>query len=557
MAEQRNYRRKVTLSTLGVMAVLAIAFLAGRYILYHQIRKAIEKELANLREQEIFVSYDALNIQLFRGALEVEHLEVLVRKDSIDHPGLDAYIPYVLIKGIDLIPFIQSKTLSLHSVVADKAAVTYAKGSTLIEYDSTREGKIELRNIAIENVELPGVDLYVREGNNADTIAHLLTNIRMNDLFLNKQLDSMTWQRGNVLITDLALRAYQSQYGYSAKRIRFDIRERNIDIDSFRVKPVLSRAEFMRFVKKQTDYIDGFVPRMTITGANWFVYPRPGITARSVTTTFHLELYRDKRYPFLDRKEKPLPSHMLQRLPFELVIDTLRVTKSLVRYEEHPEEGDSAGHVLFDDLYATFEKVHNIPKLRRPIRMSARARFMGTGRLDAHFSFPYDTMQDYTAWGSLTSMPLNDVNPMLVPAARAKIEAGRMKKLNFEFTYDARRSHGSMELNYEDLKIQMLRVNGKNEEKVSKIKTLLLNTFVIKKNMDEDVEQDDRSGEIGFSRDPRRSVFNYWWKSLLSGLKDAYNLDDLPISGKKSKEKDSAKKDKKKKSSKGILSRIF
>src|SRR5690606_9990431 len=136
---------------------------------------------------------------------------------------------------------------------------------------------------------------YVREGDNADTIAHLLTNVRMKDLFLNKQLDSMTWQRGNVLITNLALRAYESQYGYSAKRIRFDISERNIDVDSFRVKPVLSRAEFMRFVKKQTDYIDGFVPRMTITGANWFVYPRPGITARSVTTTFHLDLYRDKR----------------------------------------------------------------------------------------------------------------------------------------------------------------------------------------------------------------------------------------------------------------------
>lgn len=543
---------------MGVVAFVAIAFLAGRYLLYYQIRKAIEKELANLQEQEIFVSYDELNIQLFRGALEVEHLNVYVRKDSTDHPGLDAQIPYVLIKGIDLIPFIRSRTLSLHSVIANNAAVTYAKGSTLFEHDSTRERKIELRNIAIQNVELPGIDLYVRDGNDPDTLAHLLTNIRMTDLYLNKELDSMTWQRGNVHITDLALRSYRSQYGYSAKRIRFDIRERNIDVDSFRVKPVLTRPEFMRFVKKQTDYVDGFVPQMTITGANWFVYPRPGVTARSIAITFELDLYRDKRSPFLDKKEKPLPSHMLQRLPFELVIDTLRVRKSFVRYEEHPEEGDSAGHVLFDDLYATFEKVHNIPDLKQPIRMSARARFMGSGRLDAHFTFPSDTMQSYKAWGTLTSMPLNDVNPMLVPAAKAKIEAGRMKSLNFEFTYNARNSNGTVELNYEDLRIQMLRTNGKNEEKVSKIKTLLLNTFVIKKNMDEDIEQDERTGMIGFQRDPRRSVFNYWWKSLLSGLKDAYNLEGLPISGNgDNKEKDSAKKEKKKKGTKGIFSRIF
>ena len=558
MTEQRNRTRKIILITLGVVAFLAIAFLAGRYILYSQIRKAIKNELANLEEQDIFVSFHALNIQLFRGALEVEHLNVYVHKDSIDHPGLDAQVPYVLIKGIDLIPFIRSRTLSLHSVIANNAAVTYAQGSTLFEHDSTRERKIELRNIAIQNVELPGIDLYVRNEKDADTLAHLLTNIRMTDLFLNKELDSMTWQRGIVHVTDLALRTYQNQYGYSAKRVRFDIRERNIEIDSFRVKPVLTRPEFMRFIKKQTDYVDGFVQQMTITGANWFVYPKPGITARSITTTFHLDLYRDKRYPFLERKEKPLPSHMLQRLPFEIVIDTLRVKKSFVRYEEHPEEGDSAGHVLFDELYATFEKVHNIPDLKQPIRMSARARFMGTGRLDAHFTFPSDTMQSYKAWGTLTSMPLNDVNPMLVPAAKAKIEAGRMKSLNFEFTYNARNSKGTVELNYEDLRIQMLRSNGKNEEKVSKIKTLLLNTFVIKKNMDEDIGRDERTGVIDFQRDPRRSVFNYWWKSLLSGLKDAYNLNDLPIPGNgKDKNKDSSKKEKKKKGTKGILSRIF
>ncbi len=557
MTAQHNRKRKIILTTLGVAAFLAIAFLGGRYFLYYQIRKTIEKELANLAEQEIYVEYAALKIHPFEGSLEVEDLKVYVRKDSSGHPGLDAHIPYILINGIDLIPFITSKTLSLHTVVASNAAVTYARGSTIFQYDSTQKRKIELRNIAVGNVELPGIDLYVREGNQPDTLAHLLTSVRMSNLYLHKQLDSMTWQRGDVLITDLALRSYQSQYGFSAKRIHFDIRDRSIDVDSFRVKPVLSKAGFMQFVEKEDTYIDGFVSKLRIEGANWFVYPRPSIMARSIATSFYLDLYRDKRYPFLEKKEKPLPSHMLQRLPFELVIDTLRITKSSVRYEEHPEEGDSAGHVLFDDLYATVEKIHNIPALKRQIRMSARARFMGTGDLDAHFTFPYDTMQPYRAWGSLTSMPLNDVNPMLVPAAKARIETGRMKNLSFEFTYNPKKSDGKVELNYEDLKIQMLRKNGKNEKKVSKIKTLLLNTFVIKKDMDEDVERDDRTGIIGFERDPRRSVFNYWWKSLLSGLKEAYNLDNLPISGGGDESTETSRKKKEKKGIKGILSKIF
>jgi hypothetical protein len=113
-------------------------------------------------------------------------------------------------------------------------------------------------------------------------------------------------------------------------------------------------------------------------------------------------------------------------------------------------------------------------------------------------------------------------------------------------------------LNYDDLKILTLRETGKDEEKVSHLKTLLLNTFIIKKNMNEDMEADERTGKIDFARDPLRSVFNLWWKSILSGVKSAYNLDNLPLTGNAKKEnEESDEESKKKKGIKGIFSRIF
>ena len=45
--------------------------------------------------------------------------------------------------------------------------------------------------------------------------------------------------------------------------------------------------------------------------------------------------------------------------------------------------------------------------------------------------------------------------------------------------------------------------------------------------MDERVDESKRTGAIGFERDEYRSIFNYWVKSLLSGIKAAYNLDKL------------------------------
>jgi hypothetical protein len=45
--------------------------------------------------------------------------------------------------------------------------------------------------------------------------------------------------------------------------------------------------------------------------------------------------------------------------------------------------------------------------------------------------------------------------------------------------------------------------------------------------MDEDVARDKRTGTIEFYRDQKRSIFNYWWKSVFSGIKSAYKIDKL------------------------------
>jgi hypothetical protein len=221
-----------------------------------------------------------------------------------------------------------------------------------------------------------------------------------------------------------------------------------------------------------------------------------------------------------------------------------------------PESGDSTGLVYFEKLNARITNAHNNKRLEVDTRMHASAKFMGAGDLDAHFTFPYDTSQIYRVAGTLKNMPLTRLNNMLGSAAKAKVESGVMRNLEFNFTYNDARSEGGVELNYENLKILTLRENKKNEQSVSRIKTLLLNAFIIRKNMDEDVKDDKRKGTIGFDRDTKRSVFNYWWKSVLSGIKSAYNLDKLPLNANNGNDK-KVKDKKKKRPLKEAWSKIF
>lgn len=543
--------KRIFVFILLIAAVTTALFYGGRYLLYIKIRNTIATELKSLEKQDVFVTYDHMQVHPWVGKIEFVQLMVKMRKDSAGF-GIIADIPYVLLKGIDLIPFIKNKTLSLHIIEAHQPRITYVKQSQLIETDSTARRNIEFRNIQVKRVDFPGLDIYVKDTVGNDTVTHMLADVTMNDLFLVKQNDSLTWEKGDVMIADFAIRMFRENYGISVKNVSFEVTGQSIHLDSLRIKPVLTRAEYMKSYGRQTTYMEGVVPYLDIEGIRWHTYPWPSLSIDKVSIQGFFKMFRDKRYPFLPEKKRILPAHFLQRINVRMDIDTIRLVDSYVSYEEYPEEGDSTGIVYFDNIHATILSMHNNPVLERDTYMKVYSKFMGAGELNAEFSFPRDTTKAYSVKGTLKDLPMNRLNNMLGSAAKAKIESGIMTNLKFHFTYNELKSTGEVELNYENLKILSLRENRKNQQAVSKIKTLLLNTFIIKRDMNEDMEDDRRTGTIDFYRDTDRSLFNFWWKSIFSGIKSAYKLDKLPIdiSGKNKKNRD-------KKDSGSFLSRIF
>jgi hypothetical protein len=103
-----------------------------------------------------------------------------------------------------------------------------------------------------------------------------------------------------------------------------------------------------------------------------------------------------------------------------------------------------------------------------------------------------------------------------------RIESGDMKLLSFQFTYDDIASSGEVEMNYENLRILSLKEKEK-KTMIDKLKTLLINTFIAK-NKNENTPEENRKGTIEFTRDPKRSIFNYWWNSLFTGVKNCYGV---------------------------------
>jgi hypothetical protein len=538
----------VKIFVVASMAILigTIIFFGGRYIIYKKIRTTIVEELNNLQTQGIEVKYDHLEVHPWSAKIEFIQLSINVRKKE-NMKGIDALIPYVLIKGIDIIPFLRHDILSLHEISVEHAAVTYSKGGSVFN-DDRKKRRIELKEIKVAKINLPGVDLYLKDTLDTDTLAHVLSHVEMKDIGLVKQLDSLIWKNGEIEVSEFALHLYKSDYGVSAQKAVVNIQNSTISVDSFRIQPTLTKAEYMKKQGKQSTYFAGAVDKLRLTDVNWFAYPSASLEIKKMDVTFDFQMFRDKRYPFMQFEKRDLPSQFIQKLPIQIAIDSVSITDSYLKYEEYPEESDSSGAVFFEKLEAVVLNIHNNPRRSDEMKMFAQANFMGSGLLNAFFTFPSDTLKRYNVSGTLKDLAMPDLNNILGAAAKVKVETGVMRSLKFDFSYSDIESQGKVDLVYEDLKILTLK-NKDDEQAVSHLKSLLLNTILIKKDVLGNISSDQRDGEIHFVRDQKRSVFNYWWKSIFSGVKSAFYIDKIITDG-------NAKK-KKKGKVKEVLSRIF
>jgi hypothetical protein len=171
-------------------------------------------------------------------------------------------------------------------------------------------------------------------------------------------------------------------------------------------------------------------------------------------------------------------------------------------------------------LYATLTNLSNRNKDAKPnhATLTATANLMGQGQIDATFQLPYRENEPYIAQGKIGKMSLDQLNPPLQNLAFIRVQSGTLEGLTFNFSYTDKVSTGRLTINYQNLKIESLK--KEKSTVVNDLKTLLINT-VLKNDKDKGVPLEKRTGTISFERDRKRQIFNYWWKSLFSGIKSS------------------------------------
>ena len=224
--------------------------------------------------------------------------------------------------------------------------------------------------------------------------------------------------------------------------LEIDLTDSTITVHDFAEGPRISDDEFQRLSPYRRERIRVKAARLAIRGMDQGGYSRGGaMMARAIELdSLRFEILSDKRKP---RRPGPrVPSRTPQRwfstLENRIAVDSIRATNTTIIYEEFKTGHDRPGRLTIDDVNLLALHVRHEPGRRNAsdtVSLEIRGRLMHQGELRLAITTPLDA-ERMTMWvrGSVGSMDAQAFNPLIEYVTPARIKAGRIDGVVFEYT---------------------------------------------------------------------------------------------------------------------------
>jgi hypothetical protein len=492
--------RSRVLKTALILAVGAVLLTAiAGSVVTHVIKKKIKTSL-----EAIDIHIGSLSVNPFTRSITLKDIE-WDRKAKIK----SAYA-----NGIRLIPLLRDSHISVRRLVLDAGSLDIVRDSVHIQpLDST-----DIKGIDADRITISDIAVTIRHDTVTEyqgTVGLTLHFVALDSLAAFADPSAYTFQNLEAGIKDLHIHYAGGLYVFRTKQLKFNKELKKLQIDSVVLDAIPSKARWGAVVKSQETRTELKIAKVDAMGVTLgFHLKDTAVMAKSLTMDgWSIHCYKNKKYPFTRTERFPLPMESFNSIKLAVEVDTIKLRNGTIVYEELPSDGFHDSRVTFDEVDATINAVSNRPYENYPeySTVQASGRVMKSGEVKAVFKLPLEPKKRYSAEGSISNLPLKELNPLLKDLAFVQIASGKMNKLLFQFRYDDEGSQGQVHFDYEDLRIISLKKDRGQE--VDPLKTMLVNVAV----------KNDKTldGNINVKRFKRKAVFHLWTISLLDGIKSA------------------------------------
>lgn len=503
-----------TIALVVILLVITILFVDP------WIRKKIHAAL-NEGNGKYLVEIKSAHVPVFRFGLELETIVIHTKPEYLSDGELYLEIASVKIKGINL-----TKVLFKGDYSVREVTISGLRGVVPVSEDSIQP-LISAMNLRFEKIGVDGINLKIV--NKASTASY-----SVKDGFL-KVYDFELLERDTIstaMAENFDLKAQEfltvsgdSMYTIAAIGISYTSDSRSLQVDSFSILPNFKDYDFTSRHEFQTDRIEASFNSILARDFAAAGYLKSGSLLCSYVEIgkMNMRVFRDRRKKFLHVK-KPMFQEMIYNYPGIINIDSIRLSNGHVTYIEHARHANHPGRISFDEINAEINTITNDTGFKAQkafLEIKSNALLMGEGKLSISLkSELFDSRNTFSLTGSLSGMEAKSLNPMLERNAFLYAASGKIDEMNFFLTANNNSATGRMTMRYHGLDIA---IKNQETDDTTAIREIVVSIIANIKVMDSNPlpGKELRVGIIANERDPEKFIFNYCFKSILSGIKSS------------------------------------
>ncbi len=502
-----------------IFLILLAVFIFIMVLLPIGLKPIVKNKIYEALPENHQLQFQKMNISLIPLGISFFDVEWINTTSGTDHSMFKSIVVDTLsVSGIDVLAYVMHDRLEVENFHISGLHSEWLSSKKEDDKKDSTNNKNSSLNLRIANTSVANSSVvYFMDIDEKPSLEIPHIDIFVNHFEIDFNNGNLTVENYIIDIQDIKYIPESKFHEISAGQIYISANEDIAEIDSIRIRPLITASQLPNLVTYETGIIDLVLPSVKIGGMDFVdMYQSESLVLNYVRLNQpRLELYKDKT---LKDKPSKLPSEMLKSIPFEVKVDSIQIRSGFIKYYELMDQEKKPGHITFERLNASVSNLSNQTG-SGPAEIYANASLMGSARLEATFKFPFGFASDtFAIKGLLDAMPLMALNPMVMEVASVEIKDGMMQKMEFDFQANRNFSSGVLYFYYSDFKLALLNKDNNKQGIIKKIVSFVANVALISNNPR---GEQLREGEIYFEREEPKSIFNYWWKSLFSGIKSS------------------------------------
>lgn len=394
-----------------------------------------------------------------------------------------------------------------------------------------------IKSLIIRKTSLKNSNITYDKGKQPLTFHDLNATVNNIELSPKPNQPGMSFKVKDYYITTRNL-AYKTQF-YNMSLGLLKLNKNKVQINNFAMKPLVSRAQFIKMIPVERDLYDIKAGQITAEG-EWDLFSHNKMIHASQVgiESANANIFRSK-IPKNDPKIKALYSKMLRSIKIPMTIHNLDLKNSVLVYEEDTPESMGPGKLAFSNFNMNVKNLNSakIKGKSTKVDININCSFMNLSPLSVNWNFDVADHNDrFAISGKTTDLPANGINPFIRPYLHVTATAGTIQEMLFNFKGNPAGLHGTFNLKHKDLKIAVL--NKNNHEKKGFL-TAVANVFL----RSDSGRFPEAVTVENVERDPTKSFFNLFWRGIEQGLKKTLIGKNVEKTEKKVKEAVSSVKD--------------